>query len=98
MEVLSFVSERSIDRPPSLRQEAAKRPVKRGKKTAKYLIFLFRVPLNVSSIDDVGVVSNAITLYDDQGNAVASIPADGCEAFLAPDGAPENGYTRVQSL
>jgi hypothetical protein len=27
MEVLSFVSERSIDRLPSLRQEAAKRPV-----------------------------------------------------------------------
>ena len=70
----------------------------RGKKTAKYLIFLFRVPLNLSSIDDVAVVSDAIALYDNQGNAVVSIPADGCEAFLARDGEPENGYARVQSL
>jgi hypothetical protein len=70
----------------------------RGQKTAKYLIFLFQVSLDVSSIHEVAAVGDAIALYDDQRNAVVSIPADGCEAFLAQAGAPENGYARVDSL
>jgi len=54
-----------------------------GKKTAKYLIFLFELPSNVQSIHDVATVGNAILLYDEHCNPALSLPAHGCEAFLA---------------
>jgi hypothetical protein len=55
----------------------------RGKKTAKYLIFLFAIPSHMHSIQDVATVGDAIILYDQHGDAALSIPASECEAFLA---------------
>jgi hypothetical protein len=55
----------------------------RGRLEAKYLIFLFEVPDQVLSIDKAVAVGDAIELSDVNGGATFSIPADGCEAFLA---------------
>jgi hypothetical protein len=55
----------------------------RGRLEAKYLIFLFEVPDQVLSIDNAVAVGDAIELSDENGGATFSIPAEGCEAFLA---------------
>jgi hypothetical protein len=55
----------------------------RGRIGTKYLIFLFEVPQQVRSIGNVVVVGDAIELSDENGAALFSIPAEGCEAFLA---------------
>jgi hypothetical protein len=54
----------------------------RGKKTARYLIFLFRVPEGMHSVDDVEVDGDSILLRDEQGRSVVSVAAKGCEEFL----------------
>ena len=55
----------------------------RGKKTAKYLIFLFTIPSRVRSVQNIATVGDAIVVYDEHREAVLSIPANGCENFLA---------------
>ena len=55
----------------------------RGKRTAKYLISVFSISPHVDSIQDVAAVGDAILLYNEQREAVLSIPADGCETFLS---------------
>jgi hypothetical protein len=55
----------------------------RGKRTAKYLISLFTIPSHVHSIHDAAAIGDAILLYNQQGEAALSIPADGCETFLS---------------
>jgi hypothetical protein len=54
-----------------------------GKKTARYIMFLFAVPEEVRSIDNVAPVGSAIHIYDASGTASFTVPADGCEEFLA---------------
>lgn len=55
----------------------------RGKRTARYMMFLFAVPAEIESIDNVVPVGNAINIYDARGTAPFSVPAEGCEEFLA---------------
>jgi hypothetical protein len=55
----------------------------RGKKTARYIMFLSAVPEEMQSIDHVVPVGNAIHIYDAGGTASLQVPADGCEEFLA---------------
>ena len=54
-----------------------------GSRTAKYLISLFTIPSHVHSIQNAAAVGDAILLYNEQGEAALSIPADGCETFLS---------------
>jgi hypothetical protein len=54
-----------------------------GKKTAQYLIFLFKIPGGVESIENVEAAGDAIVLYDQSGRPSLSIPAAGCGDFLA---------------
>jgi hypothetical protein len=54
-----------------------------GKREAKYLMFLFEIPPRVHSIKDATAIGDAILLSDEHGNVVLSIPAKGCETFLA---------------
>jgi hypothetical protein len=65
----------------------------RGRIGTKYLIFLFEVPHQVQSIGNVVAVGDAIELSDENGAALFSIPAEGCEVFLA-DHSGENLGTR----
>lgn len=55
----------------------------RGKRTAKYLIFLFTIPSHIRSVQNIAAVGDAIVLYDEHGDAVLSIPAHECENFVA---------------
>ncbi len=54
-----------------------------GKKTVRYMMFLFTVPSEKRSIESVVPVGNALCMYDTSGMASFSVPAEGCEAFLA---------------
>lgn len=54
-----------------------------GKKTARYLVFLFAVPANVQSIEGVVPEGDTLRIFDAEGKTLLSIPANGCEAFLA---------------
>jgi hypothetical protein len=54
-----------------------------GKKTARYLIFLFEVPRGLEAIENVEAAGDAIVLYDSNGRPSLSIPAAGCGDFLA---------------
>ncbi len=55
-----------------------------GKKTAKYLIFLVTIPAGIDAIQNVETIGDTIVLYDQNGKPSLSVPASGCEAFLAP--------------
>ncbi len=55
----------------------------RGKKTARYMMFLFTVPTKMRSIESVAPVGDALCISDTSGMASFSVPAEGCEAFLA---------------
>jgi hypothetical protein len=55
----------------------------RGAKTARYLSFLFTIPDAVQSIQSVEASGNAILFFDTCGQSRFSIPAYGCEDFLA---------------
>lgn len=54
-----------------------------GKRTARYMMFLFTVPTEMHFIDSVVPAGNALFIYDTSGMASISVPAEGCEAFLA---------------
>ena len=70
----------------------------RGKKTAKYLIFLFTIPSHIRSVQNIAAVGDAIVLYDEHGDAVLSIPAHECENFVAlsPDVAARDRISATQ--
>jgi hypothetical protein len=53
-----------------------------GKKTARYLIFLFEIPSHVESIRDVKAMRDEIIFYDNEQVRVFSLSAQGCESFL----------------
>jgi hypothetical protein len=55
----------------------------RGKKTARYLMFLFEVPKEMRSVGSAAPVRNAIFIHDENGTASFSVPAEGCQEFLA---------------
>jgi hypothetical protein len=52
------------------------------KKTARYLIFLFVLPEDMHSIQDMTVKDNSIILYSEPGETILVVPADGAEASL----------------
>jgi hypothetical protein len=54
----------------------------RGKKTARYLIFLFSLPGHVRSIQEAATNGDSIVLRDDRGELVLTIPAEGAEVFM----------------
>ena len=54
-----------------------------GKKTARYIMFLFAVPSEMQSIDNVVPTGNAISIYGANGTVSLSVPADDCEEFLS---------------
>jgi len=54
-----------------------------GKKTAHYMMFLFAVSAEMHSAEDAVPVGDAISIYDANGTASLSVPAEGCEEFLA---------------
>jgi hypothetical protein len=56
-----------------------------GKRTARYLMFLFVIPAGMESIQNAEVEGDAIILYDEPANSSFSIPAYGCEDFLGLD-------------
>ena len=53
-----------------------------GKRTARYLVFLFEIPSHVESIQDVKAMRDEIVFYDNEVR-VFSLPAQGCEAYLS---------------
>ena len=55
----------------------------RGKRNARYMMFLFTVPTEMHSIDNVVPAGDALCIFDTSEMASFSVPADGCEAFLA---------------
>ncbi len=57
----------------------------RGKRTARYLFFLFVIPDGIHSIERVETKGNAITLGDGRADSSFSISGDGCEDFLLGD-------------
>jgi hypothetical protein len=57
-----------------------------GKKTARYILFLFAVPAEIQSIESVTPMGNSIFIEDESGTASFSVPAEGCEKFLAEAG------------
>lgn len=57
----------------------------KGKRTARYLTFLFAIPAGLDFIQNVEAEGDAIVLYDEDAASTFSICAHGCEAFLAPD-------------
>ncbi len=54
-----------------------------GAKKARYLIFLVKIPDGMNSVGNVEVEGDAIRLYDAEGHASITVPANGCEEFLA---------------
>lgn len=54
-----------------------------GKREARYLMFLTRIPTDMNSIEDVELEDDAVRFYDARGNVLLSIPAHGCEEFLS---------------
>lgn len=55
-----------------------------GKRTARYLIFIFTVPAEMDSIQNVEAKGDTIVLSDERAKSSFSIPARGCGDFLAP--------------
>ena len=55
----------------------------RGARTARYLLFVFSLPEGMRSVEEVEVKGDAIVLFDQNAKPSASVPARGCEAFLA---------------
>lgn len=53
-----------------------------GKKTARYMMFLFEVPEETRSIGGAAPAGNAILVHDKNGTHSFSIPAEGCREFL----------------
>jgi hypothetical protein len=53
-----------------------------GSRTARYLMFLFFIPQTITSLTDVRIVDDMITIYDSDGVAATCIPASGCAQFL----------------
>jgi hypothetical protein len=54
-----------------------------GAKTARYLMFLFKLPDRVSSVRGVEVNGDALNFYGTDARQAFSIPARGCESFLS---------------
>lgn len=54
-----------------------------GKKMARYIMFLFAVPTEMRSAESVVLTHDAISIYDASGAVSLSVPAEGCEEFLA---------------
>lgn len=54
-----------------------------GKKTARYIMFLFEVPAETHSIGGAAPVGNAILIHDENGTPSFSVPAEACYEFLA---------------
>ncbi len=55
-------------------------------KTARYIIFLAKIPAEIHSIETVEVKQNAIQIRGSDGTACLSVPARGCEVFLSAGG------------
>ena len=54
-----------------------------GMRTARYIMFLFAVPAEMRSADNVVLAGDAISICDASGTVSLSVPAEACEAFLA---------------
>ena len=54
-----------------------------GKKTARYMMFLFEVPAEMRSIGGAAPVGNAILIHDENGTPSFSVPAEACREFLS---------------
>jgi hypothetical protein len=54
-----------------------------GARTAQYLLFLFSLPKDMTSVEELEVKSNAIVLYDQTAKPSISIAAHGCQDFLS---------------
>ncbi|MDR3736636.1 MAG: hypothetical protein P4L10_14025 [Acidobacteriaceae bacterium] len=54
-----------------------------GKKTVRYIMFLFALPAEMRSAENVVLARDAISIYDASGTISLSVPAKGCEDFLA---------------
>lgn len=54
-----------------------------GKRTARYIMFLFEVPSEMRSVGKVEPLDDAISIYNEDGTGSFSLPAEGCEKFLA---------------
>lgn len=54
-----------------------------GELAARYLVFLFAVPGEMRSADNVVLAGDAISICDASGIASLSVPAKGCGVFLA---------------
>jgi hypothetical protein len=50
---------------------------------ARYIMFLFAVPTEMRSAESVVLTHDAISIYDASGAVSLSVPAEGCEEFLA---------------
>jgi hypothetical protein len=53
-----------------------------GKKTARYIMFLFEVPGEMRSVESVALAGDFISIGDASGTVSLSVPAEGCEDFL----------------
>ena len=54
-----------------------------AERTARYAIFLFAVPPQIHSIQNVATEADAVVLFDEHSQPAISIPAHGCEKFLS---------------
>jgi hypothetical protein len=54
-----------------------------GKKTARYIMFLFVVPAEMRSAESAVLAGNFISICDASGSLSLSVPVEGCEDFLA---------------
>jgi hypothetical protein len=52
--------------------------------TARYIVFLATFPKGFESVQDITVAEDAILLHSPYSDAIHSIPAKDCKAFLAP--------------
>jgi hypothetical protein len=52
-------------------------------RTARYIMFLFKVPDEMRSIGNVETLCDALCIDDESGSVSLSIVASGCESFLA---------------
>lgn len=55
----------------------------RGKKTARYVIFLFKIPRNLGGVQDIEVDADEIRIVGKDMSHSFSIPVRGCGDFLA---------------
>lgn len=68
----------------------------REKATAKYLIFLFKIPDRTGSIQNVEAVGDTIVLYGEPAHNVVLIASHKCEQFLAADNTGSKTASRHQ--